>query len=464
MISKHKLYTLSFSAALLLSAGVKAQDGGEESPTQNKKEAKAEEKAQEIRPPSNDILRLWSVGFGVGLYSFYGDVGKVENNTIRSSFSHFRKGVNLTAERRLGNLIGLDLGIHTGKISKQERSLTRNLNFESSLFQVDLGFTLHFDNDVIMDRGAKFTPYLGASIGYMFFNPKGDLLNANNQKYYYWSDGTIRNADESNPAGTEILRDYTYETSLDSTGSEYSHGSVTLPLQFGLKLKLGDRFDARIGASYNFIFSDNVDDFDDNGGFFDNDRYLYSNVALHYGFGGGDPGRDQRKKDKEEYKTFDFASIDATDSDGDGISDLKDDCPDAPIGVKSDSKGCPVDSDKDGVPDYRDQEPNSRPGSRVNAEGMVITDEMLQERANRGDTLAMDRSTLDAIYEKMSEKNRTGTSGSSNIPEGLRAGDKNNDGFISSEEITAVIDEFFEGVGSFDIEGLYRLIDYFFEQ
>lgn len=45
------------------------------------------------------------------------------------------------------------------------------------------------------------------------------------------------------------------------------------------------------------------------------------------------------------------------DSDGDGVSDAKDKCPNTPPGVKVDEKGCPVDTDGDGVPDYKDDCP-----------------------------------------------------------------------------------------------------------
>ena len=52
----------------------------------------------------------------------------------------------------------------------------------------------------------------------------------------------------------------------------------------------------------------------------------------------------------------------AKDSDGDGVNDRKDQCPDTPAGVTVDSKGCPVDTDRDGVVDYLDKCP-STPGS-----------------------------------------------------------------------------------------------------
>ncbi len=49
------------------------------------------------------------------------------------------------------------------------------------------------------------------------------------------------------------------------------------------------------------------------------------------------------------------------DADKDGVVDRKDKCPDTPLGVKVDKKGCPIDSDGDGVPDYLDKCPNTPP-------------------------------------------------------------------------------------------------------
>ncbi len=45
------------------------------------------------------------------------------------------------------------------------------------------------------------------------------------------------------------------------------------------------------------------------------------------------------------------------DTDGDGVQDRKDNCPDTPAGVAVDSKGCPLDKDGDTVPDYLDKCP-----------------------------------------------------------------------------------------------------------
>ncbi|MGI4833104.1 MAG: OmpA family protein [Janthinobacterium lividum] len=50
----------------------------------------------------------------------------------------------------------------------------------------------------------------------------------------------------------------------------------------------------------------------------------------------------------------------AKDTDGDGVSDKKDKCPDTPQGVKVDANGCPLDTDGDGVADYQDKCPDQK--------------------------------------------------------------------------------------------------------
>ncbi len=57
------------------------------------------------------------------------------------------------------------------------------------------------------------------------------------------------------------------------------------------------------------------------------------------------------------------------DSDGDGVADAADRCPDTPPNVKVDARGCPLDSDGDGVYDYLDQCPNTPKGTPVDDRG-----------------------------------------------------------------------------------------------
>jgi OOP family OmpA-OmpF porin len=62
------------------------------------------------------------------------------------------------------------------------------------------------------------------------------------------------------------------------------------------------------------------------------------------------------------------------DSDGDGVVDGRDECPNTPAGVAVNAFGCPKDSDGDGVADYMDKCPGTRQGAKVNADGCEIAE------------------------------------------------------------------------------------------
>jgi OOP family OmpA-OmpF porin len=82
------------------------------------------------------------------------------------------------------------------------------------------------------------------------------------------------------------------------------------------------------------------------------------------------------------------AKIDASgcpiDSDGDGVFDGLDQCPDTPKGAKIDSVGCPIDSDHDGVYDGLDQCPDTPAGLKVDAKGCPI--EVIERETELFDT------------------------------------------------------------------------------
>lgn len=60
------------------------------------------------------------------------------------------------------------------------------------------------------------------------------------------------------------------------------------------------------------------------------------------------------------------------DSDGDGVPDSRDRCPDTPRGCVVDANGCPIDSDHDGVCDGVDACPNTLAGCVVDAKGCPL--------------------------------------------------------------------------------------------
>jgi OmpA-OmpF porin, OOP family len=60
------------------------------------------------------------------------------------------------------------------------------------------------------------------------------------------------------------------------------------------------------------------------------------------------------------------------DSDGDGVCDGLDKCPDTPTGCKVDITGCPTDSDNDGICDGLDKCPNTPVGCKIDKDGCPL--------------------------------------------------------------------------------------------
>lgn len=63
-----------------------------------------------------------------------------------------------------------------------------------------------------------------------------------------------------------------------------------------------------------------------------------------------------------------------SDSDGDGVYDGIDRCPNTPSGARVDATGCPIDSDGDGVPDGIDRCPDTAPNSEVDEFGCPVSE------------------------------------------------------------------------------------------
>jgi OOP family OmpA-OmpF porin len=80
--------------------------------------------------------------------------------------------------------------------------------------------------------------------------------------------------------------------------------------------------------------------------------------------------------------------VDATgcpsDSDGDGVMDGIDQCPNTPKGATVDAKGCPSDDDNDGVPNGLDKCPGTAAGLKVDKDGCPI--EVMEKETELLDT------------------------------------------------------------------------------
>ncbi len=404
-----------------------------------------------------------SIGLQAGIVSYLGDVSGGAGTTI---LTYSKPIYGLYLEKKWGNIFGVSSNINFGKLAKSQLDDKIFLNFETNIINFDVNLLLDFDNGKLINESSLFSPFLAVGVGYLLFDPKGDL-SSNGVTYQHWDDGTLRDISQSTPgsdtASTIIKRDYDYESTLVDTNSNYSKSAITIPIRLGIKFKLSEKVVTRISAAYILTMTDYLDNIASGG----NDNMFSLSMGLQYNF------TSPEQKD-DRFKDFNFSEIEKEDADEDGVVDHKDLCQGTPKGVEVDNNGCALDGDEDGVPDYKDKELETLPGSIVTKDGMTLTDEMIANRNRIKDSVQIEyrvfkaedlsKQDLEAIQAEYELANTEASISSITIPEIFKELDTDNDEFISAKEVTNAIDGFFEGENELSAKDLNSLIDFYFDQ
>ena len=338
---------------------------------------------------ANKSLYGPTVGLGLGMFKFYGDI--LDGNYGNPLVSNL--GYDLHVKQQLNPYLTAKFYVLFGTLSANERSINRNLNFKSSITVG--GFALLYNFDHLLKEDRIISPYVSLGIESVEFHSKTDLYDADGNEYNYWTDGSIRNIAETAPNANEAInvqRDYSYETDLkelnvDDFGN-YPERTFAVPIGVGAKIHMTKNIDFTIGTSLHFTFSDVVDNITDESGEkrigsqqgnSGNDKFLMTSFALSYNF----LKHEKAEPVKEFFEEIDYVAYDTDDEDGDGIVDFIDKCPWTPEGVEVDEKGCPLDEDGDLIPNYRDDELATREKAPVTPTGVEMKDDMIFEAYQR---------------------------------------------------------------------------------
>ena len=186
--------------------------------------------------------------------------------------------------------------------------------------KLDLSLYTHYklNNGYILSKESKLSPFLSLGLGFASYGTNNDATP--------WPTIITK--------GTDMI----------------------LPLGAGLKYQFTSSF--AIQYQYLYVYT-NADNHDEN-------RHIVFGTSAHPSYKHGYDVYGQH------WLGLVFSLGGSKDSDGDGVPDKIDKCPDTPAGAKVDAAGCPVDSDGDGVPDYLDKCPNTPAGVSVDASGCPI--------------------------------------------------------------------------------------------
>jgi hypothetical protein len=467
--NNHILRTwLSKTCLVLLSAFLTA---GYLSGQEDDFESILNQEVENINPVYKPVL-----GFGIGVLNYFGDI---KNNYYTPTMGTLGYKVNLSTYIDNKRFYKAEFFFMGGKLNGNERSYSdpgKNFNFQTDIY--NFGFDINYDFDhFYKKKDRRIHPFVSLGIGTLLFNSRTDSMAGiydpitstyNQVRYNYWTDGTIRDIPQSLDDGTlnHIMnRDFKYETPLRSHDwglGQYSQYGFAVPFDIGIDMQLSNRLMIRLGHSFTYTFTDAIDHVSSKNstgriGKKGNDMFNFTYVTLHLDLFSSA----KMLKVERFFANMEFDPMLMGDEDSDGWPDAMDDCPGTPLGVVTDSTGCPLDSDNDGIYDYLDKQPNSRKGAYVNNEGVEITEDDLIALLNH--SMAVGRNEIDLYIRKPDGYNgRKGTGAP--IPAKFKPIDTDKDNYISFDEMLKEIDRYFDFESQLTAGDIYELNNFFFDQ
>ena len=235
------------------------------------------------------------IGFAAGTTNYFGDLGNEEffqkssmspgiaitvRNFISPSEVSGMKYSPFNIEARLSwHRIQYDeTNSVAGKSGSELRNYGRGLGFRNDLvgFSSHLSYTYYPNRRLpLYKQSMAFFAYTG--IGIYYGRPKADLFKGNvdiDNRYFFWSDGTIRDQAQSSGQGNVIEKDGEYETDLIDWRTEgqgsfdetvkskkmYTPWHIGIPFATGFRYGLNKNITLSVEFGYYYFFTDYLDD------------------------------------------------------------------------------------------------------------------------------------------------------------------------------------------------------------
>lgn len=302
--------------------------------------------------------RTWSAGANVGGLA---PVAFTRGNTDFSNWD-VNLGYDVFVRKQLAHSFGLELTIGGGKVSgsnADEPNGVANglIDFETQFWSTSLQGVVNVATLDFFRKENWINFLLKAGWGATAFS-------------YKQTDGL----------GVQT----NYQGTYGALGNKKYLYQQIIPVGVGAKFKISNRLNFNLGYTINFVGNDNFDGAVVSKTSTDRFSYAYSGIEISIGKA-QKPNLDWVNPIASLYDDL-YMRLDTTelaalkkrmkkaekdiedlkcDSDGDGIGDVFDKCPNTPAHVVVSGNGCPLDIDQDGVEDYLDKCPTQK-GTKEN--------------------------------------------------------------------------------------------------
>lgn len=187
----------------------------------------------------NEYVQKGEFGVTLGVAHYFGDL-----NT-RAAINRPKPAVGAFFRKQFGNYVGVRLSAHYAQLgysdiySKNEYQQTRNLSFNTNIWEIALQGDFNFFKFIPNDPDYAFTPYVTLGVGVFTYDPYAFL---NGEKEFL------------RPLGTEgQLAGYMGRT-------PYNTMALCIPLGVGIKYNLSEKINFSFEVGHRFTGTDYLDD------------------------------------------------------------------------------------------------------------------------------------------------------------------------------------------------------------
>jgi OmpA-OmpF porin, OOP family len=267
----------------------------------------------------------WSVGVNVGITSPALATGGSSDYTTKK----LSLGYGISVRDQIAHNFALQFDYRGGKVQGDDSGIGGPASYSTAFNQFTLSGVVNVATIDYIRRKNVVNFFLTAGAGLTYYNPTG--------------------VDKAGAA-------FDFKAATNHEVREY-----VIPLGAGVKFRLSDQLALNLGYTENFIDGDNFDGLKNNS--LHKDRYSYGYAGLEYTFGPKskpslewvnpvammyDELYDAALRQEVEALKGRVGNVENAindlkkDSDGDGVADQFDKCPNTPAGTVVDGSGCPI--------------------------------------------------------------------------------------------------------------------------